>query len=437
MEAEVKIANNGFVYQIVDEENRKVKKVGTLKKFQPNTTLEALSEEQELENTRTLFRLLKDNLGQEVTMSSSGVVKYNGFKMWYDNYGFKIVDAIEKKELNINDYNNDLPYPKDVLRFLKEIKERPQPTIEPKEEERLRVIDKLSEKFIVRKDNKVVVEKVVPREVKLENKKKAEAETLENRRKTRVTNAVNRLLEAAKEGKKVSELKEMAKKVSQKRDNLKTMHSAITAFKKKTITYRSLSAKIRGIAKEVVEKPRVERPVFAPKFTGLTVNYEPRNLVVEDGVMKFAQKDELGKRENLAMPVLHYLINQVLYHYPKAMELLMKTAEGVEFDLEDLDYHRFIKDRTIAYDHTVIHNPSSPELMEKVCREILWRNYHPVALDNLYSEDFKRGDRVKVLYRDLRGWFTGTVVSTETGVKVQYDDGDLEIVQKHMEIAKI
>ena len=432
------IATNGERYEIIDHETKKVKLVKTPKTFVANDTMEGLSDEQELENTKTLYKYLKEVIGHDVTMSGSGYVKYHGLKMWYSDFGFRVFDLVDKTALNINEFNNDLAYPKDVAKFLNEFTHKSREKSIVKNSEAVKIIDKLSEKFVVKNDKGTILSyEEKPREDRLKSMEAKAEETLLDRRKKRLEKAQNHLLNLAKEGAKLKALKDASKRISQKKDMAKEMSSLITQFRKGVITLRQFSARIKKLTNVLAEKETEPKVVRAERFKGLSVLYVPRNLVMDGDTMLFKQKDDLSKMESMKMPTYQYLVNQVLYKYPKAMALLTNVANGEEVDIEEINMKRFVVDPTIGYSRKTFDNTKHPEALAEVCREILWHYEEDVALDNLYSDEYAKGDKVKVHFPDYRTWYYGKVVSLENGVKVLYDDGDIQIVQKHQAVKLI
>jgi len=430
---EVLTATNGKNYKVTGD--GKVRQINYSKDFVPNDTDDYLDESVESNNTKILYKFLKQELDDEVTLSRSGYVKWRGFKFYYSSHGFRIEDTLNFGEvLNVNEFNNDFSYPKDVLEWLKKNQNR---KIKPPEEdqEKARIANKLSSKF------KVVVKNLKDeknREDVLKDEVESKDKIVQTAKETRLNNAVSKFKEAYKNKATISELQTLAKKISQRKDFLKEVKNLLFQVKRDKISGHKFHAAFKKLI-DPLYAPKTPEPKKAPKFHGLEILWEAVDLnFISNDKITFKLKDPSGKKFTMTVHPALYLVNVVLYYFPKAMPLVMKVANDENFDYLDINLSgSFIKDPFVEYNKKIIDTSGNMSGLYECCLEILWENEIPNPLEFMFSDEFKKGDNVKVFWPDYCTWFYGEVLSIDTGVKVRYENGEVRTVMNHNKIKKL
>lgn len=405
-------------FVIVDPEKKIVKRITPIdNSFTVNTNIKALDEESASVNTEILKNFLVGK-GLQVTRRGKNWLRCRDYKMRYHSHGFQILDELDfSKPVNINEFNNDFETPESVYNFLvkpdnrlkKEIK-LPDPEVE---EEKKKAINKLSKKFKVKeeKPEPVKVEKTFERDPK--KLTKTLTKIIEKYKSKKID--MEELKKALIATSDVRSIKVMTGKLVRLLENKKMR---ITAFEKELIklfvTFDYSSAN---------KKP-------APKFIGLQLE-EPLSLIRLNDSINYTLKSSSGGTYNVECSEALFLSKLVLCHYPKAMQLIMRIVNGETFDLVKLAETKYkIKDPYIEYDPKEIEKSTNKEHIVEVCEEILSWLQVPNPIYYAYKTDLKKGDKVKVYWGDFDyKWFYGVVLSTDTGVKIRYEDGDVRYLK--------
>lgn len=433
------LATNGIGYEVINSEKGLVKRIDhiDLDKFIHAT--DYLSEKEEVHNTKTLYKYLKPKL-EGVIYSKKGFVEWKGFKVKFENFGYRISDKLNfGKVVNINEYYNDFSYPDDVLEWLSKNADRKVVTkkLTVEERERAELVGELTKKFRVKAEDLVKEPSIKERKDVLEEREKNKKEAIDKSRKTRIENAISELNESVKNKEKIEALKSKLKYISVKKSFWEPAIKLVYKVVKKKIRRDKFIREITKLANEL-RTEKTEQPKRV-KFEGIPDLYVPRNPIFKNLNIEFDQKDEFSaKARRLVMPTTEYLGSVVLYHFPKAMPMLMKVAKG-EFDIETIKDFKYVKDPFEEYNIELMRNPKDREKFMFACKQILeWKDID-TAVDIEYkpSESLSKGDRVRVYWPDNKAWYYGNIVSKETGIKILYDDGEILYLLKHQNICVV
>jgi hypothetical protein len=206
------------------------------------------------------------------------------------------------------------------------------------------------------------------------------------------------LARLAKVGERLS-IKEFSKLVPFKRWQ-RTVRKFYKLFEEKKIRYPKLVQMIVDYTKEETFEEAPQQPKY--KFSG-TILPEFKSVG-----MLLGDKLEVDGKKVDAVP---FLVDYILHYVPKAMQQMMRWAEGVVTDVELLR-EPFFQDPYIEFNKKSVKSGShNASVLSALCASI-----DLVApQDMLYEADLKVGDKI-LLYNDGR-WTTKTITSTDEGIE--------------------
>ena len=455
------MATNGHRY-LINRESGTVKKVSTVAndEFVENDTVEVMDEAIEKQNTKILFRYIKEKHPEAVM--KHGRIHVADYKIRYSSHGFEISDGRNFGEvLNVNKFHNDFPTPEAVVDFIDTTLKRP--FAEKKQITRDEV--KRGELLKMAKYGKIKVIDINTLEV--------EAVTPEPT-KDRLHMETESIFRKFKDG--ILTFTKAKEKIKNRvPDKIqKECIDLLTNFRRGDITWRKLNIEFTNKImlpylewkkqEKLVRQPKFESPVlWEPENLKLAVtdhayqaeikmtrsqieyvHYEDvalsptnngRDLIVEPDIMwmQFDTKGPSGKRHTVVCTVEEYFANVVLHHYPRAMALLMKVAKGEITEMPDmrkLSTTKFIVDPFEAYEPNCLRHPHDREFFCRVCKEILLIDGIDWCFLWHYDNSFNVGDKVR-LWSPLYSLMNyGTVVEVGAGVTVRYEYGTIQRVYK-------
>lgn len=236
---------------------------------------------------------------------------------------------------------------------------------------------------------------------------------------------IKRKLESAPEdSERVTIKNKLASKFKIKEDNTMTTNSKTAKRDEK-------------VSKEL--RVQKEKKIKAPKFL-LTDLEEPIDLIKEGDLLNYKLQGP-SKKYEVTCTVSEFLAKQVLHHFPKSMALLMKIGRGVETlkSIKDLPLKGvFLKDEYEHFDYTHLRNEETMEEVIKVCYEIL--HFHGIATPLDYdwnvaeTLNLKKKTLIQVYWANHFTWYNAEVISTDKGVKVVYEDGDIDYVYNFQKV---
>lgn len=370
---------NGKFYSVIAP--GKVKKVAVhgLKEFIKNNDTEPLEDEFAEQNTNILLKLLRKDYPQ--TEFARNTIHLQGWRIQYASHGYAIVDRWNfNKRINVNKYNNDMGRPEDVLEYVKKnIKHRKlvSPPVPKPSDPVVSEASKLSGKYKVKIDKKT--------------RSKEEQERLDK---------INATLKKREEAVK-------------KRDDL--------------------------VKKEKAKIKKILKPKRVKLFKGIEPDYPIAHAEEKKGFVDYKVIGPTRKIDK-RLPVHVFLINQLIHEdaYPRAMAMFMRAAtKGERFNLDTLSFTKFILDPYVAYDPKAILNSKHKGYLRKLAEDVMLFNQIENPLNVMYKHPFKKGDEIRVLYKDMAAWYYCTVLSTDKGLYVHAEDGSYRFVYKFQKVVLV
>jgi hypothetical protein len=428
----LKTSSEGY-YEITDEENLLVKKIGSYNKndFIRNLDIESLEDEYCMQNTKVLHAHLKAK-GYSVTRKKTKHNMYldvNDFRIQYISHGYRIKDLLNFSHIeNTNDYHNDYSTPEKVEIFLEENEQRlylPDLDMEAVIEIEQGVSGKGKSEWQELKES--AAEKLAGKgwDIKVEEIPESLDEIAEHT-KLQIKNF--------KQG--AIDLKEVKKRVYK---NIPCMSIKTRVGKLLNKLHKKNWKKIR---EEVVTEILKGTPkVRAPKFTGFNdlddkifrIHHNKRDNTVE----YWCSKNGYESRREFKMH--QFLWRNVLHSYPKAMPLLMQIASGKMKDYyfdELFDESFLLEDPYTEYRKATLDKPINERqqrMLEYCCEDILATEEIETALNFNYEDKFAKGTKVKVEQMEP-GIYEAIILSCDYGVEVRYEDGTVAKPRKNQRI---
>jgi hypothetical protein len=393
----VYFGSNGKAYKITG--NSKVRKCDHVDdKFIENTKKWELPEDLALQNTNILHKFLRKRL--EEVVFKRGYVYHKGYRMSYKSHGFEIVDSQNyNARMNVNKYHNDFATPEDVYTFLVTANV---PTVDPAKVSAGEIV------YLSRETTPSVSKPPF-------DKKKAVREMQKALKKWEEKKLVDHY-----------QFRDLVMKSTNRRIRFKT-DKLFNKFRKKEMRYPAFKKTLITLFDEMDKEPVQEQKlVRQPKFKG-TEFEEPMNL---DERGDFCSYEIEGPSEHKAkriseMTLTHvFMVRELLSHVPKAMTYIMKIAQG-EFNVFDIDFKQpLVRDIYVAYDEKILRESKYVAEIKEAVREFAAHFQTDFVLQRKYSKHIQVGDEVVVLMQGV--YYRGNVVSTEKGIKVNFEDGNMD-----------
>lgn len=367
---------NGKFYTIL--ETGKVKAVGTigLNKFIEHNDVFPIEEELAEQNTQVLLKFLRKQIPD--TEFSRHCVYIRGYKIRYRSHGYEIVDKWNFSEhVNVNKWNNDFPRPEDVAVFLnKNIKKRKltSPAL-PTPPMPGSTVTALSGKF------KVAIDKKAGRK---------------------------------KEAERLAKLQEQIKKNEE-------------AIRKRDELVKKDKAKIKKALKpkrvKLFRGTEFDEPIWCSESKGI-VNYKIQGPT---------------KKVDRTLPVHVFLVNYLIAEdaFPRAMAMFMRAAKGERFNIDKLSMTKFVLDPYQPYDAKLLLNTKHHKYVRKLAENMFLMLGVPNPLEKLYTTEYKKGEEIRLLFRDIGAWYYATVNNTDRGLNVTLEGGEPQFVFKCTKIERV
>lgn len=206
------------------------------------------------------------------------------------------------------------------------------------------------------------------------------------------------LARLAKSGEKIS-IKEFSTIVPFKRWQ-RTIRKFYKQFSNKEVRYPKLIQMITEYTKEETFEDTPKKPTY--KFTG-TILPEFKSVG-----MLLGDKLEVDGKKVDAVP---FFVDYILHYVPKAMQQLMRWAEGVITDVELLR-EPFFTDPYIEFNKkSVKSGKHNADVLSALCASV----GIVAPQDLLYNADLAVGDKI-LLYNEGR-WTTKTITSIDEGIE--------------------
>lgn len=374
MEATV-VAKNGIVYYI-DPETKKCRKaeadlVSIVK------DLELVDEQAPL----TAYRnYLKDKFGEDAPIKK-GKLHFRGYRIYADREnGFCIEDTKRKYQLVDHGFES-IPSPKELAGWFEK------PVVEHTPEELKAAVELGKRK---QKEHEAII-------AQLRQEEEAEKTVVDYEKLRR---KVLLKIKQVEEGAGQVDPESFVEMIPFKQWKRK-VNALVKEWKEKKIRYKKFLTSVKEVTTEQLfeKKEKVHRTSFTG--TGL-----PEFKIVTQRV-----GDKLEVDGKLVDAVPFYL-NYLLYYEPKAMQQLMRFAEG-EVTAEELLQNPFHKDWKIEYKPRAVKNTAdNAQLLSALCYSC-----GLVAPEDLVYGELVVGDKILILTDGE--WVKNTVTKTDEGVELQ------------------
>lgn len=237
-------------------------------------------------------------------------------------------------------------------------------------------------------------------------------------------------------------MKEMReKRLTQKegKEQLFTFMSADDLGKKNRIgRVFKMTANLDMIEREVKLILETEYKIKAPRFEVYDFPYDRlTDVLLTAGTVIYNFEAANPKRSIIKIEMAPYRFywRCALHLYPKAMQLMMKIADGeMQYDTFNPPKDFVVKDPYQDFDKAVLDNTPNQEALIECAKDILAYLGEPDPLDLVYAHSHQKGDKIKVYWPDYREWFYGEVIDTTYGVLIRYEDGSAEKLQVHQRV---
>lgn len=362
-------------------------------------------------NTVFLFTFLKKLLDGVAFDNDKGMVVANGYAIFFTGDSYKLQGITSGKLVKT------LPDPKSVAEFVKENPLSLKKEMTPEEMQKAEAAGRLAKNHplketTIEEDNSL---KLTPTAKK-------------------VMNAVSAILDGVKE--EVYSLGKVRQIINDKiaaedTPRYEKLVGFVKSFMSEKIDFEAMS---KGFDEEIQPLMEVVR-TKAEKFDGLD---EVRFL--NNGTIKITknsiegQVEEDDKPVNKEMTKMEYLVNIVLSHFPKAMPLIMKLAQGKvtftsgedTYDLLNEATYRmknFVPDSYEPFDEKVLSDSKHKDKVVAFCEYFLSFKGIPTAYTIHFDAGIKRGDKLRVKWSGYHCHWDGTVMASKYGINIFYEDG--------------
>jgi Mor family transcriptional regulator len=368
-------AKNGLVY-IVDPETKKCRKVdGELSQYIPDLV------DEQVTPLSTYQRYLKDKFGEDAPIKK-GKIRFRDYRIYFDNAnGFCVEDSRKKYQLVETGFEG-VPTPKELGDWFSKAQVVHTP------EELAKAVEVGKQKAAEKYDFKAE-EEAEAKEVNFEKLRKRVLLKIKQIEDGTITNFDPTTFPD------MIPFKKWKRKVT----------AVVKEWTGKKIRYPKLLAKVKSITEEEVFE--VVDKTHRTSFTGTCL---PEFKVISE--LKGNKLIVDGKPVD-AVP---FLQNYLLYYEPKAMQQLMRFANG-EVDMVTLLKEPFHKDWKIEFDVRKLPNTDeNAALLSAFC----W-SCGIVSPEDLVYGGLEVGEKILIL-RDGE-WKKDTVMSIEEGVVLQKEIG--------------
>lgn len=389
-----------------------VKKKPT-KEFIDNFSIEALDEESATVNTMVLFDFLKKKLIDAVVKEDrkGKYIRSCGYNIRYSSHGFLIHDVMNFKTcVNVNEYHNDFRTPEDVAEFIVKTSVRSTPA-QREYEEKVEIGDKLKSLGKVKIIPPYNPLKVMPSLSKLPKEVSMKR--------------INEFFASFVE--KQIELEELKKKVFSYTDDkvLKIRMGKLISG----VTRRNALKILPELEKLYMEYDPAKLKK-APKFVGVTHDYDSivdltHETTPEGTVMLSLHKLNSSKKMVVETePLQTFMWKNALALYPKAMQYLMKIAEGkIKHHFQDAEKIEYtIKDLQVEFSPKVLNAPADFDNFIQACDDLICYCEATTAINVNFSGVPPKGTKVRVYWPCYFKWFYGVVIDSK---KIRYEDGEV------------
>jgi hypothetical protein len=122
----------------------------------------------------------------------------------------------------------------------------------------------------------------------------------------------------------------------------------------------------------------------------------------------------------------------LLHKHQDLMPQMFKMLRG-EITPEQFVAEPKKRDRFVEFDQKLLttYNKEFNDAIDQVYQDYELPNPLRFAYKNNLHSPLKKGDKVVVLWLDYGAWYPATVTSTEFGIKLIYDDGNIMNLLSH------
>jgi len=169
----------------------------------------------------------------------------------------------------------------------------------------------------------------------------------------------------------------------------------------------------------------------APKFVPLQW-YNIKELIENEKTVTFTTDKAI-----LEMSKSEFLAKYCLHKYPRWMPQMMKAIEG-KITWEDFIENPDVRDRFQHYfSKSIMNNDKLYEALVQLLEDENDEQPLLCAFNNTVRNELKKGDRIKIHFKDECCHYEARVLDTSNGIEVMFENGTINKLLKHQEWEKI